>query len=97
VSIGADYDPPKLASGTSAFESVPESSKSCNDAAVAGAYSTFGFSGGERNYTVQTLESSHPIEDDTITTIPEPSSLALCAIGFAGLMVVRRSPRPRCS
>jgi hypothetical protein len=39
----------------------------------------------------------HPIEDDTITTIPEPSSLALCAIGFAGLIVVRRSPRPRCS
>lgn len=32
---------------------------------------------------------------DTVTTVPEPSTLALCAIGFAGLTIARRSFRQR--
>lgn len=36
-----------------------------------------------------------PVDNFSVSTVPEPSTLGLCAIGLAGLTVARRSFRPK--
>ncbi|MGA2248540.1 MAG: PEP-CTERM sorting domain-containing protein [Verrucomicrobiota bacterium] len=108
LKMSAKHNPalPTLASRTSAFEPVTDERESGHDAPISAQFSGGDFPTGGLTDTFPVVEPSgpngvftisQPIEEYPTTTIPEPSSVGLCAFGLGGLIIARRSIRQRSS